>query len=67
MDTKRIALLDSLRGFSLFGILMANLLIFQYGIWRKEELAIDACSKLDRASIYLSWAYCYFAFSIFEA
>ncbi|TDM12825.1 DUF418 domain-containing protein [Macrococcus lamae] len=32
----RIKVVDSLRGFSLFGILMANLLIFQFGMYGKE-------------------------------
>lgn len=36
---KRIRLIDSLRGFSLLGILIANMLIFQYGIFGKDEIA----------------------------
>lgn len=33
---KRLTVVDSLRGFSLFGILIANMLIFQFGIYGKE-------------------------------
>jgi len=36
MGKRRVTLLDSLRGFSLLGILMANLLIFQFGLWGKD-------------------------------
>lgn len=32
MTTNRITFIDALRGFSLLGILLANLLSFQYGI-----------------------------------
>lgn len=39
IKTERISLIDGLRGFSLFGILLANLLIFQYGIYGKDEIA----------------------------
>ncbi|MED3690003.1 DUF418 domain-containing protein [Peribacillus butanolivorans] len=51
MNSNRIKLIDSLRGFSLLGILMANLLIFQYGIWGKDEINIDTLSKLDVFSL----------------
>lgn len=51
MDTNRIKLIDSLRGFSLLGILMANLLIFQYGLWGKDEIKIVSLSKLDVFSL----------------
>ncbi|MGG4268421.1 DUF418 domain-containing protein [Peribacillus simplex] len=51
MNTNRIKLIDSLRGFSLLGILMANLLIFQYGMWGKDEINIDTLSKLDAFSL----------------
>lgn len=34
----RVTLVDALRGFSLLGILMANMLIFQYGMYGKEKL-----------------------------
>lgn len=49
----RVGLIDGLRGFSLFGILMANMLIFQYGIWGKEEIAAYAMSSLDTGVIKL--------------
>ncbi|WP_102273139.1 DUF418 domain-containing protein [Cytobacillus massiliigabonensis] len=35
---QRLAMIDGIRGFSLIGILMANMLIFQYGIWGMDEL-----------------------------
>jgi uncharacterized protein len=35
---ERVKVIDGMRGFSLIGILMANMLIFQYGIWGKDEL-----------------------------
>ena len=51
MNTNRIQLIDSLRGFSLLGILMANLLIFHYGIWGRDEIDLDSLSKLDWFSL----------------
>ena len=45
MKQQRIHLIDSLRGLSLLGILLANLLIFQYGIWGKEELSLMSIDK----------------------
>lgn len=48
---QRVTLIDSLRGFSLFGILIANLLIFQYGMFGKENMEFFDVSPLDR------WAY----------
>lgn len=35
---QRLGIIDGIRGFSLIGILMANILIFQYGIWGMNEL-----------------------------
>lgn len=35
---ERVKVIDGMRGFSLIGILMANMLIFQYGMWGKDEL-----------------------------
>lgn len=50
MAVKRITAVDALRGFSLFGILMANLLIFQYGMdWRDT---LKDLSGLDQVSYY---------------
>lgn len=37
-STARIDTIDGIRGWSLFGILLANLLIFQYGIFGKDEI-----------------------------
>lgn len=36
----RVHAIDGLRGFSLFGILIANLLIFQYGLFGKDYIEI---------------------------
>ncbi|TQR17507.1 DUF418 domain-containing protein [Psychrobacillus vulpis] len=44
---ERVRLIDSLRGLSLFGILLANLLIFQYGIWGKDEISYFSLSSMD--------------------
>lgn len=38
MMKQRLGIIDGIRGFSLIGILMANMLIFQYGIWGMDEL-----------------------------
>ena len=35
MTTNRVTFIDTMRGFSLFGILMANLLIFNSGCMAK--------------------------------
>ncbi|MBU7319686.1 DUF418 domain-containing protein [Paenibacillus oleatilyticus] len=43
----RLHVIDGLRGFSLLGILLANMLIFQYGIWGKDELQFFALSPAD--------------------
>lgn len=43
----RIHSIDGIRGFSLFGILLANLLIFQYGLWGKDEMELFALSSVD--------------------
>ncbi|CAM5705636.1 hypothetical protein LSPH24S_03528 [Lysinibacillus sphaericus] len=37
MTAHRVRFIDAMRGFSLFGILMANLLIFQYGMMAKKS------------------------------
>lgn len=39
--SKRVTLVDGLRGLSLLGILLANLLIFQYGIWGVDKLSFS--------------------------
>ena len=46
-NVKRNGLVDALRGWSLFGILLANLLIFQYGIFGKEEISFFNLSSVD--------------------
>lgn len=47
--TKRIHMIDGLRGFSLFGILLANLLIFQYGIYGKDEIELFSLTAADQS------------------
>ncbi len=44
---ERLQIIDGIRGLSLAGILMANMLIFQYGIWGKEEIHLYSPSKMD--------------------
>lgn len=43
----RVQAIDGIRGFSLLGILLANLLIFQYGIWGKDEMEFFTLSPVD--------------------
>ncbi|WP_232698457.1 DUF418 domain-containing protein [Brevibacillus daliensis] len=43
----RNSIIDGLRGFSLLGILIANMLIFQYGIWGKDEMGLYSLSHAD--------------------
>ncbi|MDI2587327.1 DUF418 domain-containing protein [Psychrobacillus sp. NEAU-3TGS] len=47
MKMERVRLIDGLRGLSLFGILLANMLIFQYGMWGKDEISYFSLSYLD--------------------
>ncbi|WP_194287421.1 DUF418 domain-containing protein [Gracilibacillus oryzae] len=54
MNTNRITLIDELRGFSLLGILLANLLIFQYGIFGKDEIAFFDLPKWDITGYYFT-------------
>ena len=49
---KRMEVLDSLRGFSLLGILMANMLYFQYGTLTKEKIAPS--TWWDQAAFYFT-------------
>ncbi|MED3645280.1 DUF418 domain-containing protein [Halalkalibacterium halodurans] len=49
---ERIQTIDVLRGLCLFGILQANLLIFQYGIWGKDEISLFSLSPFDTMSYY---------------
>lgn len=43
----RVRMIDTIRGFSLLGILISNMLIFQYGIYGKDEMEHFDPSKLD--------------------
>lgn len=47
---ERLQVIDGIRGLSLVGILMANMLIFQYGIWGKDEIQLYSPSKMDSAA-----------------
>ncbi|MBH5318601.1 DUF418 domain-containing protein [Paenibacillus sp. GSMTC-2017] len=46
-NTNRQGIVDAIRGFSLLGILLANMLIFQYGMWGKDELELFKASSFD--------------------
>ncbi|WP_152970660.1 DUF418 domain-containing protein [Bacillus sp. FJAT-28004] len=46
----RIRVIDAIRGFCLLGILLANMLIFQYGIYGKEEMQLFNPTQLDEVS-----------------
>ncbi|WP_141431023.1 DUF418 domain-containing protein [Bacillus sp. 03113] len=48
--TGRVVVIDSMRGFSLVGILLANMLIFQYGIWGKDTIEFFSLSAPDTAA-----------------
>ncbi|MBK3497141.1 DUF418 domain-containing protein [Viridibacillus sp. YIM B01967] len=50
MVRQRVQLIDSLRGFSLFGILLANLLIFQYGLFGQNLISFYKLSEFDFGS-----------------
>ncbi|MBG9454779.1 membrane protein [Lysinibacillus sphaericus] len=50
MGIKRVSFIDCMRGFCLLGILLANLLIFQFGFIGKEE--IKGLSQLDQGALY---------------
>ncbi|CAM3431664.1 MULTISPECIES: DUF418 domain-containing protein [Saccharibacillus] len=47
--TKRVQLIDGLRGFSLAGILIANMLIFQYGLLGETEPQLFGIEGADLA------------------
>lgn len=47
---RRVITIDGLRGFSLIGILAANMLIFQYGMFGKDNHAHFNLSSLDNIS-----------------
>jgi uncharacterized protein len=46
----RIRIIDAIRGFCLLGILIANMIIFQYGIYGREVIHIFNPSRLDVAT-----------------
>lgn len=48
--TQRVRLIDGLRGFSLIGILIANLLIFQYGMFGKDQMENYQTLATDQSS-----------------
>ena len=50
--TNRIGSIDGIRGWSLFGILLANLLIFQYGIFGMDEISYFDLSSSNLFSYY---------------
>ncbi|MFL0366028.1 DUF418 domain-containing protein [Pseudobacillus sp. 179-B 2D1 NHS] len=52
MSSKRVKSIDSLRGFSLLGILLANLLIFQYGMIGKDH--VTGLSWIDKGAYYIT-------------
>lgn len=49
----RIDMIDAMRGASLFGILLANMLIFQYGIWGKDEISFSSLSQANHAAYHV--------------
>lgn len=50
MITTRVSFIDGMRGFSLLGILLANLLVFQFGMFGINEL--KNLSTLDTGALY---------------
>jgi len=46
---KRIQLIDGLRGFSLFGIVLANMLVFQYGMFGQSKPQLFGVDGADLA------------------
>ncbi|WP_226665520.1 DUF418 domain-containing protein [Metabacillus litoralis] len=53
MRNSRVRAIDAMRGFSLLGILLANMLIFQYGLWGKDELHYFSISSNDQIFYYI--------------
>ncbi|MCA0970687.1 DUF418 domain-containing protein [Halobacillus litoralis] len=47
---ERVRVVDALRGFSLLGILIANMLIFQFGLYGKDELDLYDVSQFDHVA-----------------
>ncbi len=48
---RRIGMIDSLRGFAVLGMLVANMLFFQYGT--NNDVIISTASMVDKMSYYL--------------
>ncbi|MFD1886503.1 DUF418 domain-containing protein [Paenibacillus wenxiniae] len=46
-SSTRLQLIDAMRGFSLLGIILANMLIFQYGSWGLIDIQATSFSRLD--------------------
>ncbi|BAH42432.1 conserved hypothetical membrane protein [Brevibacillus brevis NBRC 100599] len=53
LKQNRVRIIDGLRGFSLVGILMANMLIFQYGIWGSQEMELYALPNYEMTAYQL--------------
>ncbi|GED60776.1 DUF418 domain-containing protein [Brevibacillus formosus] len=53
LKQNRVRIIDGLRGFSLLGILMANMLIFQYGIWGSQEMDLYALPDYEMTAYKL--------------
>ncbi|MFS0919643.1 DUF418 domain-containing protein [Brevibacillus sp. 179-C 1.1 NHS] len=47
LKQNRVRIIDGLRGFSLVGILIANMLIFQYGVWGSQEIDLYALPNFE--------------------
>ncbi|MED4452677.1 DUF418 domain-containing protein [Metabacillus fastidiosus] len=47
MKQFRIRSIDGIRGLSLLGILLANMLIFQYGMWGKDEMELYSLNSIN--------------------
>ena len=47
---QRVSVIDGLRGFSLIGILIANMLIFQYGMFGKDRIENFPLSSGDHVA-----------------
>ena len=50
LPEKRSTVLDALRGFALFGVLCANLLIFNYPLFFVAPLSLPSLSPIDRVA-----------------